>query len=317
VTLSLMPAMTGGRLQKRKNAMKAVALGGNGALDRLRIVDVPEPQPGPTDVLVELEYSGVNSSDLKPRTRGRSPAGRGSPDIPGCEGAGTIAAVGREVDLSYVGQRAAFLTRRGAYATRACVPATQVVFGIPDEIRPSVAGGMSPSHRRAQLWTDIKKTLVHMRDEHHTVPIVVMDEAQHLSDRFLVDLSGFLNVAFDSRDVLTLWLVGLPTLRRHLEMQQHAPLAMRVTTQVHLEPFTDRAAFAAFVTQALAAVGATDKIVADPAMELLLRASRGLPRVASRLLRAALILAHEQDQSFVDEHVLEAVLDDALVTVHP
>jgi Holliday junction resolvasome RuvABC ATP-dependent DNA helicase subunit len=52
-------------------------------------------------------------------------------------------------------------------------------------------------------------------------------------------------------------------------------------------------------------------------MELLLRASRGLPRVASRLLRAALILAHEQDQSFVDEHVLEAVLDDALVTVHP
>jgi type II secretory pathway predicted ATPase ExeA len=156
-----------------------------------------------------------------------------------------------------------------------------------------------------------------MRDEHHTVPIVVMDEAQHLSDRFLVDLSGFLNVAFDSRDVLTLWLVGLPALRRHLEMQQHAPLAMRVSAQVHLEPFTDRAAFAAFVTQALAAVGATEKIVADPAMELLLRSSRGLPRVASRLLRAALILAHERDQSFVDEHILEAVLDDGLVTVLP
>jgi type II secretory pathway predicted ATPase ExeA len=142
---------------------------------------------------------------------------------------------------------------------------------------------------------------------------VVIDEAQHLSDRFLIDLSGFLNVAFDSRDVVTMWLVGLPGLRRHLEMVQHAPLAMRVAAQVHLEPLTDRDTFGAFIAQGLEAVGATEKILADPAMELLLRASRGLPRVASKLLCAALRLAHERDQSFVDEHVLEAAIDDVLV----
>jgi type II secretory pathway predicted ATPase ExeA len=169
--------------------------------------------------------------------------------------------------------------------------------------------GIRPSHRRAQLWSDIKAALVHMRDERHSAPVVVIDEAQHLSDRFLIDLSGFLNVAFDSRDVVTMWLVGLPGLRRHLEMVQHAPLAMRVAAQVHLEPLTDRDSFA----QSLEAVGATEKILADPAMELLLRASRGLPRVASKLLRAALQLAHERDQSFVDEHVLEAAIDDVLV----
>ena len=152
-----------------------------------------------------------------------------------------------------------------------------------------------------------------MRDERHTAPIVVIDEAQHLSDPFLIDLSGFLNVAFDSRDGLTMWLVGLPALRRHLEMAQHAPLAMRVAAQVHLEPLCDRDAFGAFILQGLEAVGATEKILADPAMELLLRASRGVPRVASKLLRAALRLAHEQDQGFVDEHLVEAAIDDALV----
>lgn len=173
--------------------------------------------------------------------------------------------------------------------------------------------GIRPSHRRAQLWSDIKAALVHMRDERHSAPVVVIDEAQHLSDRFLIDLSGFLNVAFDSRDVVTMWLVGLPGLRRHLEMVQHAPLAMRVAAQVHLEPLTDRDTFGAFIAQGLEAVGATEKILADPAMELLLRASRGLPRVASKLLCAALRLAHERDQSFVDEHVLEAAIDDVLV----
>jgi len=175
--------------------------------------------------------------------------------------------------------------------------------------------GIRPSHRRAQLWIDIKKALVHMRDEQHSSPLVVIDEAQHLSDRFLVDLSGFLNVAFDSRDVLTLWLVGLSPLRRHLEMQQHAPLAMRVSAQVHLEPFPDHDTFAAFITHALEAVGATEKLLADPAMELLLRTSRGLPRLASKLLRAALSLAHERDQSFVDEHILEDAVDDVLMPV--
>ncbi|HEY5659076.1 MAG TPA: AAA family ATPase [Myxococcota bacterium] len=172
--------------------------------------------------------------------------------------------------------------------------------------------GLRPSHRRAQLWYDIKQALVHLKDERHTSAIVVLDEAQHLSERFLVDLSGFLNVAFDSRDVLTLWLVGLPALRRHLAMAQHAPLAMRVAAQVHLEPFTERDAFGAFISQGLAAVGATDKLLSDPAMEMLLRASRGLPRVASMLLREALQLAHERDQNFIDDHLLEAAIDEML-----
>ena len=98
-------------------------------------------------------------------------------------------------------------------------------------------------------------------------------------------------------------------------MAQHAPLAMHVTAQVHLEPLMDRESFAALIDKALRAVGATEKILADPAMELL-RASRGFPRIASLLLREALRLAHERDQSFVDEHVLAEVLDDVLVPVH-
>jgi len=168
--------------------------------------------------------------------------------------------------------------------------------------------GVRPSHRRAQLWTDIKKTLVHMVDERGSSPLIVIDEAQHLSDHFLVDLSGFLNFAFDSRDLITLWLVGLPPLARHLRMQQHAPLAMRVVHQVHFEPL-DRELFAAMIEHGLKAAGATQTILAEPARELLFRASRGVPGVASSLLRHALREAHERNQSFVDEHSMEAAID--------
>ncbi len=168
--------------------------------------------------------------------------------------------------------------------------------------------GVRPSHRRAQLWTDIKKTLVHMVDERGTSPIIVLDEAQHLSDSFLVDLSGFLNFAFDSRDLVTVWLVGLPVLSCHLRMQIHAPLAMRVVHQVHMEPL-DRELFLALIDHGLRAIGATQTILAEPAKEMLFRASRGVPRVASSLLRQALREAHERNQNFVDDHTMESAID--------
>jgi type II secretory pathway predicted ATPase ExeA len=170
--------------------------------------------------------------------------------------------------------------------------------------------GVRPSHRRSQLWTDLKKTFAHMVDERGACPIVILDEAQHLSDPFLIDLSAFLNFAFDSRDLLTMWLVGLPPLARLLRMQQHAPLAMRVVHQVHLDPL-DRELFAAMIEHALKAAGATQNILADPARELLFRACRGIPRVAANLLRQALDEAHQRNQNFIDEHTMEAALDAA------
>jgi len=172
--------------------------------------------------------------------------------------------------------------------------------------------GVHVSHRRAQLWCDLKQALAHMVDERHTLPVVILDEAQHLSDRFLTDLSGFLNFAFDSRDLLTLWLVGLPPLARRLRMQQHAPLAMRVAAQIHLDP-CDRDTLLAMVDHGLKAAGATSTLLSDPARDLLVRTSRGVPRVAARLLRAALRCAHERDQSFVDEQVMEMAIDEITV----
>ncbi|MFZ4487668.1 MAG: ExeA family protein [Candidatus Nanopelagicales bacterium] len=176
--------------------------------------------------------------------------------------------------------------------------------------------GVTPSHRRAQLWADIKKALVHMVDERSTAPILVLDEAQHLSDKFLIDLSGFLNFAFDSRELLTLWLVGLTPLVRHLKMHQHAALATRIATDVHLDPL-DREAFLAMIDHGLKAAGSTQKLLAEPAMELLFRTSRGVPRIASKLLRAALRRAHDKDQSFVDEATMEQALDESLLAASP
>jgi len=173
--------------------------------------------------------------------------------------------------------------------------------------------GVAPSHRRGQLWTDIKKSLVHLVDERGSAPVVVIDEAQHLSDAFLRDLASFLNFAFDSRDLLTLWLVGLPPISRRLRSPVHAALRTRLAVEVRLEPL-DRDTFLATVEHGLKAVGATKKVLADQAVEMLFRASRGVLRDASKILRAAFRLAAERNQAFIDDATMQAAVDEVGAT---
>ena len=168
--------------------------------------------------------------------------------------------------------------------------------------------GLTPSHRKSQLWWDLKASLVRLIDEQHTIPVIVIDEAQHLSDRFLGDLAGFLNFAFDSRSPAALWLVGLPSLARRLRMQLHAPLATRIAHQVQLAPL-ERDDFKALVEHGIKAAGSREKLLTDSALELLFRVSRGIPRIASRLLRAALKQAHARNQNIVDDLALKAAVE--------
>jgi MSHA biogenesis protein MshM len=195
-------------------------------------------------------------------------------------------------------------------------PDYQVIYlcntsGSPLDLYRAIAAeiGVRPSHRRGELWTDIKKAVVHMADEKGVVPVIVLDEGHRLSDTFLADLAGFLNFAFDSRDVVPLWLVGQPPLVKRLHQQQHDALRTRIAIEIRLEAL-ERQAFGAAVEHAFKSAGATQAVLSDPAVELLFRSSRGVLRVASKILRVAMRLAHEKNQAFLDEHIFEAAVSE-------
>jgi type II secretory pathway predicted ATPase ExeA len=51
-----------------------------------------------------------------------------------------------------------------------------------------------------------------LTDTQQILLIWILDEAHNLPPEFFRDLPAFLNFAFDSRDLLTVWLVGHPSL---------------------------------------------------------------------------------------------------------
>lgn len=189
-------------------------------------------------------------------------------------------------------------------------PEYRVVYVCDTSVTPAAvyrnlaaALGLTPARNRDALWRQLKATIEHLVDVESVIPILVIDEAQHLGDAFFLDLAGFLNRNFDRRELLTVWLVGLPSLAARLGMRQHAALASRVVSMNAVAP-RGREDFMAMLDHGLKVAGAKTKLLSDQATELLWRVSHGLPRQASRLLRTSLMLAHERGQSFVDERVM-------------
>jgi putative PIG3 family NAD(P)H quinone oxidoreductase len=106
--------------------MRAVTLPSYGDASVLTLADVPEPEAGPGEVLVDVAATAVNRADLLQR-QGLYPPPPGAPPYPGLECSGRIAALGEGVTGWMVGDEVCALLSGGGYAQRVAVPAGQLL----------------------------------------------------------------------------------------------------------------------------------------------------------------------------------------------
>ncbi|MFE9192088.1 NAD(P)H-quinone oxidoreductase [Micromonospora sp. NPDC007208] len=106
--------------------MRAITIPEPGGPDALVWAEVPDPEPGPDEVIVDVRASGVNRADLLQR-QGHYPPPPGAPAYPGLECSGVITEVGAEVAGWAVGQQVCALLAGGGYAERVAVPAGQLL----------------------------------------------------------------------------------------------------------------------------------------------------------------------------------------------
>ena len=102
--------------------MRAVLATEPGGPEVLEVVDLPDPQPGPGEILVRVAAAGVNRADVMQR-RGLYPPPPDASPVLGLEMAGTVEAVGPGVDRWGPGDRVCAVLTGGGYAELAVVPA--------------------------------------------------------------------------------------------------------------------------------------------------------------------------------------------------
>ncbi|MDJ0878126.1 MAG: NAD(P)H-quinone oxidoreductase [Halieaceae bacterium] len=120
--------------------MRAIAISEPGGPEVLGITELPDPTPGPGEVLIAVQAAGINRADIVQRL-GFYPPPPGAPDTPGLEVAGTVAALGAGVDAWSVGDRVCALLAGGGYAELAVAAAAECL-PIPAEMSFEEAAGL-------------------------------------------------------------------------------------------------------------------------------------------------------------------------------
>jgi putative PIG3 family NAD(P)H quinone oxidoreductase len=131
--------------------MKAVVVPEPGGPEALVYADVPDPEMGPDDVLVDVAATAVNRADLLQR-QGHYDPPPGASDVIGLECSGTVAAVGASVTGHEVGDEVCALLSGGGYATRVAVPAGQVM-PVPGGIDLVTAAALPEV--AATVWSNV------------------------------------------------------------------------------------------------------------------------------------------------------------------
>ncbi|HSK25475.1 MAG TPA: NAD(P)H-quinone oxidoreductase [Jiangellales bacterium] len=131
--------------------MRAVVVTAPGGPEVLEWGEVPDPELGPGEVLVEVAASAVNRADLLQR-QGLYPPPPGASEVLGLECSGTIAAVAEDVREWSVGDEVCALLAGGGYAERVAVPAGQLL-PVPAEVDLLTAAGLPET--ACTVWSNV------------------------------------------------------------------------------------------------------------------------------------------------------------------
>ncbi|HYI61571.1 MAG TPA: NAD(P)H-quinone oxidoreductase [Acidimicrobiales bacterium] len=134
--------------------MRAVVIESYGDPDVLTVAEVPDPEPGPDEVLVAVRATALNRADLLQR-RGLYPEpgpGRAH-EIPGMELAGKVAALGDRATEWRVGDEVMGIVSGGSYAEMIAVHQRQLL-PIPPEV------GLADAAAVPEVWITAWDALV-------------------------------------------------------------------------------------------------------------------------------------------------------------
>lgn len=138
--------------------------------------------------------------------------------------------------------------------------------------------------------------------------VLVVDEAQALSDETLEGIRLLTNLETETHKLLQVVLFGQPELDQRLRRPHLRQLRQRITFSHRLRPLTHEQ-FVAYVHHRLEVAGAPGvELFSDAALDVLSRASRGTPRLINILCHKALLAAFGPGRHRVER-------DDALAAV--
>jgi len=140
--------------------------------------------------------------------------------------------------------------------------------------------------------------------------VLIVDEAQNLSDEVLEEIRMLTNLETFTEKLLQIVLVGQPELEQKLKQPQLRQLRQRLTLRAKTHPLSLEET-KAYILQRLRIAGSNGQQVFDPeALQAVHRYSSGIPRVVNLVCEHCLVSAFVDQQKTIGVNVVETVARD-------
>jgi len=181
----------------------------------------------------------------------------------------------------------------------------------PEEFCESVCEGFNlpTTGRKTELRNSLKHYLIDQKAHGRNV-VLIIDEAQNLSEEVLEELRNLGNIETPTEKLLQIILLGQPELRQMIRTPQLRPLEQRIILRFHLGKLSAEDV-AAYIDHRLSVAGAPDGTIFDAdAKQEIFETSEGVPRLINIICDQALLLAYIEDETAVTVEAVKSVVAD-------
>jgi type II secretory pathway predicted ATPase ExeA len=145
----------------------------------------------------------------------------------------------------------------------------------------------------------LKKTILQANTQKNRKPVIVLDEAQHMTDVTLSALKNLVNFEHDSKNLALIVLAGQEELPRRLAYDQFLAIKQRIRIVARMNPLGPDET-RAYVRHHIKIAGAKSKIFTDEAITEVHNLAEGIPRTINAVCFRALFYAASKTSEYVE-----------------
>ena len=167
--------------------------------------------------------------------------------------------------------------------------------------------GIQPLFRKTDNFRLIQEEITRLAVEKKKTPVIIIDEANYIKSGVLNDLKMLFNFEMDSKDRAVVLLAGLPQINMTLSYSANEPLRQRIVMNYNVDGLSKEEG-RAYIDGKLRSAGCSTVVFEDPAIEALLNAADGTPRMINKYCSTCLMIAAAKEYPFITaETVMESV----------
>ncbi len=169
--------------------------------------------------------------------------------------------------------------------------------------------GASPAFRKPDNFRMIQEEIARLALEKRKTPVIIIDEANYINNAILNDLKILFNFEMDSRDRAAILLAGLPKLNSTLNLSVHEPLYQRLVMNYNMEGLSKEEG-RNYIHEKLKGAGCRQTVFMDAAIEAILNAADGTPRIINKLCNAALLIGDSSKSEVITAEIAMQAIND-------